>query len=186
MKKLLLLSGLMVAALGAQAQGTLVAANFAPGVDAPVFDARVTPAVRAAGSAFAAQIYIGPAGVTNPLLLNTNGVGGTTTPFQSGAGAGYFLGGSRTIAGQAATTILTVQVRAWATSGGAVTSWEQAGPLARGESNLIQVTLGGGTTPPPNLLGLTSFSIGTVIPEPSSIALGLLGLGAIVLFRRRK
>ena len=30
------------------------------------------------------------------------------------------------------------------------------------------------------------FEIAPVVPEPSSIALGLLGLGAIALFRRRK
>jgi hypothetical protein len=183
MKKLLLLSGLMVAALGAHAQGTLVGANFAPGVDAPVTNAMVNPAVRAAGSAFNAQLYIGPAGTTSSGLLTTNGVGGAPIPFQSGAGAGYFLGGQRTIEGFAAASTITVQVRAWATANGA--SWEAAGPLARGESNLIQVTLGGGALPPANLLGLQGFAVG-VVPEPSSIALGLLGLGAIVLFRRRK
>jgi len=183
MKKLLLFSGLMVAALGAYAQGSLVAANFAPGVDAPVTNAMVSPSVRAGGAGFSAQVYIGPAGTLNASLLTTNGVGGTPTPFQSGAGAGYFLGGARTIEGQVSGSIVTVQVRAWAVANGA--SWEAAGPNARGESNLIQVTLGGGTTPPANLLGLQGFAIG-VVPEPSSIALGLLGLGAIALFRRRK
>jgi MYXO-CTERM domain-containing protein len=34
------------------------------------------------------------------------------------------------------------------------------------------------------MVGLQAFTVG--VPEPSSIALGLLGLGAIVLFRRRK
>jgi len=182
MKKLLLLSGLMVAALGTYAQGSLVAANFAPGVDAPVTNAMAAPAVRASGSGFQAQVYIGPAGTTSASALTTNGVGGTTTPFQSGAGAGYFLGGARTIEGFAAASVITVQVRAWATSAGA--NWESA-VLGRGESNLIQVTLGGGALPPANLVGLQGFNV-IAVPEPSSIALGLLGLGAIVLFRRRK
>jgi len=187
MKKLLLLSGLMIAALGASAQGTLVFANFAlaSGVDAPVTNAMVSPSVRAAGSAFNAQLYVGAAGTANAALLNTNGVSGTPSAFQSGGGAGYFLGGSRDIAGFAPGSVITVQVRAWATAAGA--SWEAAGPNARGESNLIQVPLGGGTTPPSNLIGLQGFNVGGVIvPEPSSIALGLLGLGAIALFRRRK
>jgi len=47
----------------------------------------------------------------------------------------------------------------------------------------------GGT--PGALFGNGAGQIGTVtelraVPEPSSIALGLLGLGAIALFRRRK
>lgn len=187
MKKLLLLSGIMVAALGAYAQGTLVAANAAPGVDAPVFDNRAPNApntVRAAGSAFNAQLYIGPAGTSSASALSTNGVGGAPIPFQSGAAAGYFVGGARTIEGFASGSTITVQVRAWATAAG--NSWESA-TGGRGESNLIQVTLGGGQTPAANLVGLTSFGLtGVVVPEPSSIALGLLGLGAIALFRRRK
>lgn len=180
MKKLLLLSGLMVAALGAYAQGVVNFANGAAGVSAPIDDGRQSPAVRAAGPGFQAQLYVGPAGTLNQALLTTNGVAGTPQPFAA-TPAGFFFGGTRAIAGSAEGTILTMQVRAWATSAG--TSWEAAGPAARGESNLIQVSLGG-VGPVPNMLGLQSFIIG--IPEPSSIALGLLGLGAIVLFRRRK
>jgi len=183
MKKLLLLSGIMGAALGAYAQGTLTFANAAPGVDAPVTNAMVTPRVRAAGAAFATALYIGPAGTLNASALTTNGVSGTSANFQSGAASGYFNGGVRDIAGTIAGNIITAQVRAWSTAAGG--SWEAAGPGARGESNLIQVTLGGGTALPANLLGLQGFNVG-VVPEPSSIALGLLGLGAIALFRRRK
>lgn len=186
MKKLLLLSGLMVAALGAYAQGTLTFVNAAPpAMDAPIFNnipGAPQPNVRASGSSFQAQLYIGPAGTTSASALTTNGVSGTPASLQSGAAAGYFNGGVRDIAGTTAGTIITAQVRAWSTTGGA--TWETAGPNFRGESNLIQVTLGGGQTLPANLLGLQSFTVG--IPEPSSIALGLLGLGAIVLFRRRK
>jgi len=41
------------------------------------------------------------------------------------------------------------------------------------------------TTPPPSALVMTEFRAFGV-PEPSTIALGVLGLGALVLFRRRK
>jgi hypothetical protein len=185
MKKLLLLSGLMVAALGAYAQGTVNFANGASGVDAPITNGipgSPTPSVRA-DNTFRAQLYVGPAGTANQALLSTNGVSGTPATLLSGGGAGYFLGNARDITGFAPGSVVTLQVRAWSTSGGA-TSWESATGLFRGESNLIQTGLGGGTIPTPNMLGLQGFVVG--IPEPSSIALGLLGLGAIVLFRRRK
>jgi hypothetical protein len=181
MKKLLLLSGLMIVALGAYAQGNVNFANGAAGVSAPITNGTVSPSVLATGPGFQAQLYVGPAGTLNSTLLTTNGVGGTPQPFAASP-QGFFFGSTRIITGSPEGTILTMQVRAWATSAGS--SWEAAGPAGRGESNLIQVSLGG-IGPTPNMVGLQSFTIGGV-PEPSSIALGLLGLGAIALFRRRK
>jgi len=181
MKKLLLLSGLIIAALGAYGQGTVNFANGAAGVDAPITNGMVTPSVRASGPTFQAQLYVGPAGSTQA-ALTTNGVSGVSAPLQTGASAGYFFGGARDIQGFAAGTVVTLQVRAWATSAGS--SWETAGPLGRGQGNLVQVSLGGGPIPTPNMTGIQGFIVG--VPEPSSIALGLLGLGAIALFRRRK
>jgi hypothetical protein len=48
--------------------------------------------------------------------------------------------------------------------------------------------LGGGTTTPPNLqLGTSPLVVNTaVIPEPTTLALGALGLGALLFIRRRK
>jgi len=47
--------------------------------------------------------------------------------------------------------------------------------------------LGGGTTTPPNLqLGTTPLIVNTAnVPEPTTLALGALGLGALLAFRRR-
>jgi len=186
MKKLLLVCTVAgMAVVGAYAQGTVNFANFGSGaagsVNAPVTNAMASPSVRADGPGFMAQLYVGPAG-TAAALLTTNGVSGTPQPFQTGAQAGYFFGGSRSIAGFAQGTTVTLQVRAWATSAGS--SWETA-PLGRGQSGTIQTVLSGGIATPPNMVGLQSFDI-IGVPEPSSIALGLLGLGAIALFRRRK
>jgi len=186
MKKLLLLAITALAGVTAYGQGTVNFANFGSGgggnVNSPVTNAMVSPSVRADGPAFMAQLYVGPQG-TAAALLTTNGVSGTPQPFQTGAQAGYFLGSSRTISGVAGGTTLTMQVRAWATAAGS--SWETA-INGRGSSNPIDITLASGIATPPNLVGLQSFSITGVVPEPSSIALGLLGLGAIALFRRRK
>jgi hypothetical protein len=165
MKKLLLTSALMVVALGAYAQGTVNFANGAAGVDAPINNGTVTPAVRA-DNGFRAQLYVGPA-ASPASALTTNGISGAPATLLSGGGAGYFLGNARDIAGFAPGTTVTLQVRAWQAASGA--SWESA--ANKGESNLIQVQLGGGQIPTPNMVGLQGFTVG-VVPEPSSIALG--------------
>jgi len=82
------------------------------------------------------------------------------------------------------------QVRAWDNLGGTVTTWAAAlaNPLsAHGVSAvLLNVPVvgspAGGT--PTGLVGLTSFNL-TIVPEPSLIALGALGLGALLLRRRK-
>jgi len=86
------------------------------------------------------------------------------------------------------------QVRVWDNKGGTVTSWDavinnsaNAG-LARGWSDVFTLPfqLGGGTAQPPTLQGLQSFQLFTAVPEPSVIALGVLGAGCLFLLRRRK
>lgn len=82
----------------------------------------------------------------------------------------------------------TFQLRAWDNMGGTIGTWAaaMANPaIAQGSSALFTVPapLGGGPTAPPNLLGLTSFNL--VVPEPGVIALGVLGLGALLLRRRK-
>jgi len=86
----------------------------------------------------------------------------------------------------------TFQVRAWNNLGGTVATWAAAlaNPAAgRGKSALINTTALGGTgdppATPPALLGLQSFSL-AIVPEPSSIALGVLGLGTLMFLRRRR
>jgi len=145
----------------------------------------------ASGASFLAQLYVGAAGVSDPTLLSTNSGAGPAI-FNTGGQAGYFAGGPRTLAGVALGATVTVQIRAWSS---AFPSWEAA-PITERTAlsgafapNLIQIVTGGGGTPagpPAALTGLTPYVIGVTIPEPSSIALGLLGLGAIALFRRRK
>jgi len=111
---------------------------------------------------------------------------------------GRFLGPSPYIlpAGYASGTTITFQIRAWSIAGG--TSYEEAtaasllDPLniAYGVSTLGTMTPNANPAPPAALFGtdpglVQGFEI-RPIPEPSSIALGLLGLGAIAMFRRKK
>lgn len=82
----------------------------------------------------------------------------------------------------------TFQLRAWDNLGGTIGTWAaaMANPaLPQGSSALFTVNapLGANATPPPNLVGLTSFNL--VVPEPGVIALGVLGLGALLLRRRK-
>ena len=111
---------------------------------------------------------------------------------------GRFLGPSPYVLpnGYSAGTPITFQIRAWSFAGGM--SYEEAlvggvvNPLdiALGQSALGTVTPSDAASPVALLFGTTpgllqqGFVIGA--PEPSSIALGLLGLGAMALFRRKK
>jgi len=89
----------------------------------------------------------------------------------------------------------TFQVRVWDNKGGTILTWTDAvaafarGGEAIGYSDLFTVpwalTDPAGIGSPSNLEGLRSFNLFTV-PEPSVIALGVLGAGCLFLLRRRK
>jgi hypothetical protein len=108
-----------------------------------------------------------------------------TPPFN-----GVFNYGSAVVLPFPADTLVVAEVRAW--DNGAA-SWEEA--LALGTGNVGRgvtpnaMMLAGATASAPNLItqgGFTSFTL-TPVPEPSTIALGILGgLGAMVLLRRRR
>jgi hypothetical protein len=85
----------------------------------------------------------------------------------------------------------TFQMRVWDNKNGTIATWDQAltSGTALGSSDLFTVpfSLGGTLSPPntpPNLQGLQSFQL--TVPEPSVIALGVLGAGCLFLLRRRK
>jgi MYXO-CTERM domain-containing protein len=195
MKKLLLLAALFATTVSAFAQGRVVfnntastnyrlwsnnvlgnASNLISGVNAY----RV--------GLYAAQGAGQPEGSLNLVGLATNI-----------ALAGYFNGGNPFAlpAPFAGGDTITFQVRGWTL--GAGTTYAQAvaaqalDPLnvALGQSPLGFTVITADPAPPGALFGTApgqlnrGFEIKPA-PEPSSIALGLLGLGAIALFRRRK
>lgn len=94
-----------------------------------------------------------------------------------------FLGGGLINAGVlTATGTVAVQLRATETVGGVDYA---------GQSNVITVTATDAPAPPASLTGLQSFTLTAsggptpVVPEPSTIALGLLGAAALFLRRRK-
>jgi hypothetical protein len=99
--------------------------------------------------------------------------------------AGKFNGGSAFVLpnGYPTSQQIVFQLRAWSLSAGL--SYAELGTSPLGMTTpgggLIQAGALFGTSP-----GLLPTGFVLNIPEPSTIALGLLGLGAIALFRRRK
>jgi len=183
MKKTLLLCGLALLAMAGSTygQGTVLFINdansvikFAPGVNGGTN----------IGGAYTVGLYGGTFGTPEAALT----LAGTTTII--GAAPGRFSGGTVNVPGVAGGGQATLQVRAWlgatyaaATSKGQSALWGQAtGNLNPTDpARAITVAGGGGFT------GFANVTSGAPpVPEPSTIAFGLLGLGAIALFRRRK
>lgn len=177
MKKLLVIAAIALSSVCTYAQGTFTLANGAPGVNAPISDAS---GALISQTDFWIQAYVGPQ------TADVSALSPLGDPFRANLAAGYFGQGVQAIDGVAAGAVGTVQIRAWSSTEGA-TSYEQAAGIIGaqiGTSDLVDVTLAGGQTPPNNLVGLEAFQL-TVVPEPSVIALAILG-GGLLLFRRKK
>jgi hypothetical protein len=178
MKKLLAVAACVLAVLSAYAQGTVDFKNKATtatgALDAPVFD--VGGIVKLEGPNAWAQLYAGP---TADALVAV----GAAAPFRTGTGAGYWNAApdtGRTIASVAPGAAAFVQVKAW--KGAAGSTFDSA--TERGLSAVFNVTTGGAGSPPslPSaLVGLQSFSL---VPEPSLLALGAIGVAGLLLRRR--
>jgi len=79
-----------------------------------------------------------------------------------------------------------IQIRGWETRFG---SWEEGQAGLHGASAVRAVVLGPPSGPGTVIWSstdLTKFQSIDLVPEPSSIALAVLGLGSLLLFRRRK
>jgi hypothetical protein len=192
MKKLLLISTLAVAStLSSFGQGHV---GFANTSTSPVrrADGTAVPTGLSGGTYLAELLYAVDGATTDAREFgNVATRVGATTTFNTPT-AGVFNGGGRTI------TSITppggfgmFQVRVWDTRAGA----DYAAALASGNSAyqagysaVVRVDTADSTAsplPPAASLGLASFTL-SPIPEPSVVALGLLGAGALLMLRRRK
>ena len=167
---------------GVYAQGTIDFRNkvSSPALDAPVSD---TAGAKLGNANFVAQIWYS-ATQTGSFTALTD----APAVFRTGTGAGYWNAGadpSRSIPGIAGGSTAWIQVRVWDSTKGADYATAKAAGSPYGDSNIFSVTLGGAGNPPgvpAVLVGLQPFAL---VPEPSTIALGLLGAAALFLRRRK-
>lgn len=192
-KVLLIVASVLVAGLSAYAQGTLEFANRniggVTGANAPVYDLTVGGTLLNETSFV--QIFAGPAGSAASALQAQ----GSPVNFRVSPANGYVSSSTVTLNNLDFGQTIAVQVRAWNAAGGttwaaAQAAWNsQTAGVEIGQSTIFSVTLPAASAPPPlptPLTGLQSFAIvPNVVPEPTTIALGLLG-AALLFIRRRQ
>jgi len=195
MKKLILTASAILAAVSVHAQGTVALAN----AGASAVSNILTQARIPVGTAFHVALYYLPDQASTPTTqdFTERGIilaGDAMFP----QFAGIFNGGTKTAPTSTAGGLGWFQVRAWEYAFGntydaAVSNpASQGGRLALvGTSNALKVDTGDPTTVPPGTAGsltgsgLQGFYV-VPVPEPTTIGLGLLGLGALLALRRRK
>jgi len=183
MKKLLIIAALTVV-VGVQtyAQGTIDFRNRITGtLDVPVF---AVGGARLGDASFVAQLYFSATqgGVYAPVT-------GAPAVFRTGTGAGYWNAGAdstRTLAGIVGGTTAWLQVRVWNLALQPTYEAALAAGGVRGFSDPFSVATGGGGVPPGSPAFMTAMTSFTLVPEPSTIALGALGLAGLLFIRRRK
>jgi hypothetical protein len=192
MKKLLITAAAVLASLNLFAQGTI---NFANNTSSLVYLDQVGGTRAPSGNAYNVGLYYAPDGTTDESMFIMVGAGaGMSTQVTAG---GVFLGGTRTVPTATPGGFAMVQVRGWTTAYGASYETGLLGPAIPenklGKSNILRIDTGDPTTTPPGSAAslttvgnsLTAFAL-TPVPEPSAIALGILGAGTLLLLRRRK
>lgn len=195
------LAGCLVA-LAAHGQGTVNFGN----IGAP---ARITIGATGAnapvGTTFLVGLYFAPISVTaEGQFMLLPAAGGLPGAGGIGPAAGLINLGTRTALGTtdingvpAAGGFGHFQVRVWESAFG-ITYEAAAGRGLSGTSGILRVDTGDPTTVPPGtpasliaanvvVVSGRAFSQGIIlVPEPSTYALGLLGLGLVALLRRRR
>jgi len=175
MKKLILAAAAVMVSVAAFAQGVVVFNNrVGTDVNARVLLADGT----GVGAGYTAQLYGGKEGTAAGALAPLTPT--TTFRTSSAAAQGYVNSVNVAIPGVAPGAKAAIVMKAY---NGA----DFASSSSKGESNLITVTVGGDNLPPTNLIGLQGFTVAGApdVPEPSTIALAVIGAGALMLRRRK-
>jgi len=176
MKKTILTALCATAALGAFAQGTVTFSNLSGLSPAqPIFN---VDGVTKLDSTFEAQLYV------SSTLGGTYTAVGTPKAFTGSSG--YVIGGTVTIASIAPGATAFLEIAAWQTAGGSTYETAKGAGVPAGISLPFSVGTGGAgspASPPASLNGFKSFAV--TVPEPTTMALGAMGLGALLLRRRK-
>jgi hypothetical protein len=188
MKKLLLTLALVATTAASYAQGTIAFGN--------TIASRVKYVVGSAAAIDLPTTVRANFGVfwgtsADNLTLNAGPLGTSST-----SSAGIIVGaGTYAIANSSELQTVFMQIRGWdAAFGNDWAAAKAAGNVLWGQTDVRQVTLAAtlgpgtaiwqsATATDPKKFGPMTLSI---VPEPSTIALGVLGLGSLLLFRRKK
>lgn len=179
MKKLLIVlaSFLITAATYGQGQVTFANRVGAANLDAPV---TIGGTQNGPGPDFTAQLFLFAGGSLTALTPSTTFFSATpTAPTRDR----YWQGQTVTVPGVSSGDA-TFLVRVWETAAGSFDGAKQ-GFFYWGESPSFTAGVTLAPNPPGNLVNLPSFSIARIVPEPSVIALGVLGTAALLLRRKR-
>lgn len=179
MKKLILTAAALLIAVGAHAQGYFAVNTRASSTSLIKFlDAGGTPL---SGSDYFVQVFAGPDAnnltpLADPFALTRTGTSaGLTNPFNKTFNTAL-AGGTTVTVGYAA-----FQGSSWATATAKspIITKADAGAGAALTVQLVEA---------PNLPNTVVLGNGTVslVPEPATLALGLIGLGTLLAFRRRQ
>lgn len=193
MKKLLLTLALVAVTAWAQGQGSLALLN--PPTVVFKFDAKDGTAVAnvptAINSTLNYGLFIGPSADA----LSTLPVGGVATGSTTAAGRMTGVPALFLVPNSNPGDVVFARVRAWDSAFG--NDWAAAQRQGRfyGETDIRQLEPLGPTAGPATVIwqgasgtSANRFFAMTIspVPEPSTIALAVLGLGSLLLFRRRK
>lgn len=173
----------MLAALSVCGQGTVNFANIGVGLASP-FTCVDGGGVRLNGGTWTVELWAGPA---------AGGAGAVLAgPAYMGAFAnGYFNAGQRTVSNVTGGTAFA-QVHVWDNMNGLITSFAQATATAGarwGTSGPAWFAINLSTPPatPATMVNMPAIGVyWCFVPEPSTIALGMMGASGILLLRGRK
>jgi len=138
-----------------------------------------------AGSPYQAEVAIGTGTTLASMTLYPTSISPLST--------GWFFGPSLTVPGSAPGTSVNFDVLVWNPADGSTYAAALAknGAITGNSGVVLGYTLGG-----PNPAGgppfiacnpnFAAFSLTGVVPEPTTLTLGAMGLGSLLLFRRRK
>lgn len=177
MKKLIIAAAALMVSLAAYGQGQVTINNkIGAEVNARLVASGDAAGVSSIGSPdWTVSLLGGPVGTAFASLVPLDPPTASMRGAAGSAGAGYFNAGAVTIPNVASPGNADV----WLKVNGPGGFSQNFGPFTATQ-------LGGGVITPPNLpLGTSPLTI-NLVPEPTTLALGALGLGALLVIRRRK
>lgn len=181
MKKVIIAAFAVMASLSLYAQGTIDFKN--DGTSLVKLDKGDGSAIVSAPfTTYCVGLWWAPAGTTDQSAFTY--LAGSKTVLGPSPVSGRFSGGNKTIDSITGGTVVAIQVRGWES---AAASFDVS--TAKGYSSIFSVATGAPNGDPPTpakgivTSGFTGLTI--AVPEPSTIALGFLGLAGLFILRRR-